>query len=559
MAWRIDEGDFVTIRRGHLIGADVLGDATGLARGHIRLPDRIEQRGLAVVDVAHDGDHRRPGLLFLIGIGLADETFLDVRLRHALGRVPEFLHDQLSRIGVDHIIDLMHGALRHQQLDHVDRSLGHTVGKLLNGDDLGNDHLAHDLVALLYDASLAKLLPLAPPAQGGKRTLALSLVEGIVDRELDTFTTLLGALDRALDRFGALLLGPRILFAIGFHFQAARRTLVDDLRSPDGIANLGYLLGRACRRLWLCHRRGRCLAGAWRLGRNRCRLLPLALGRPGFLHRWRLLQRFEPRPLALFQFEPLARSLKRAAPRVDFVIGQTAGALLWRRCFREHAFAHFRRGCLLRFGAGRRNRALLLLFDHHRFRSAMAEALPHMSGFDRAFQAQRLAHVTAQGLVSGFLDLAHARPVFETTSAAASRPPSRYPLSRRASSARRRLAPPADAAACTTFAWPMAKLNSAFVNSRTIATAAAPGPRNTLNLRSSLATPSSAASAACSSSCARPWSIHCSTLANPATSRPAFLAKLTASASRRRLSASTRSARSSGTETACFRLRAKAF
>ena len=42
-----------------LVGADVLGDAAGLARGHLGLADGVQQRGLAVVDVAHDRDHRR--------------------------------------------------------------------------------------------------------------------------------------------------------------------------------------------------------------------------------------------------------------------------------------------------------------------------------------------------------------------------------------------------------------------------------------------------------------------------------------------------------------------
>ena len=45
-----------------LVGADMLGDAAGFARGHIRLADGIQQGGLAVVDVTEDGDHRRARL-----------------------------------------------------------------------------------------------------------------------------------------------------------------------------------------------------------------------------------------------------------------------------------------------------------------------------------------------------------------------------------------------------------------------------------------------------------------------------------------------------------------
>ena len=51
-----------------LVGADVLGDAASFARGHIGLADRVEQRGLAVVDVTHDGDDR----------GAVDEVLLVV-------------------------------------------------------------------------------------------------------------------------------------------------------------------------------------------------------------------------------------------------------------------------------------------------------------------------------------------------------------------------------------------------------------------------------------------------------------------------------------------------
>ena len=37
----------------------MLGDAAGLPGDHVRVADRVEQLGLAVVDVTHDGDDRR--------------------------------------------------------------------------------------------------------------------------------------------------------------------------------------------------------------------------------------------------------------------------------------------------------------------------------------------------------------------------------------------------------------------------------------------------------------------------------------------------------------------
>ena len=58
----VDEDDRVAVGGLDLVGADALGDATRLARRDPRLADGVEDRGLAVVDVAEDGDDRRPRL-----------------------------------------------------------------------------------------------------------------------------------------------------------------------------------------------------------------------------------------------------------------------------------------------------------------------------------------------------------------------------------------------------------------------------------------------------------------------------------------------------------------
>src|SRR5262249_42408927 len=308
------------------------------AGGDVGLADRVEQRGLAVVDVTHNGDDGCPRQLLLIGVGLADKAFFDVRLGNALGRVAELLHDQLGGVGIDHIIDLVHGALRHQQLDDVDRPLGHTVGQFLNGNDLGNDHFAHDLVTLLDDPGLPQLFALAAPAQRSKRALALGLVEGIVDGELDALTTLLGTLDRTLGRFGTLLLGARVLFAIRFDLETARGTLAHDFRPPDRLGELAGLFGGARRRLRLRRRRLSRIALGLRLANG---------GRAGggfdlglwLFHRWRWrLQGLEAGTLALFHFGTFARGLERTTTRIDLVGGKPTGAL------RMHDLADHRLG-----------------------------------------------------------------------------------------------------------------------------------------------------------------------------------------------------------------------
>ena len=120
----------------------MLGNAASLARHNIGVADRVEQRGLAVVDVAHDGNDGCARLPRLRRIGLADEAFLDVFLRHALHRMAELGCDQLGSIGVDHVVDLQHLPLFHQELDDVDGALRHAVSEFLNRDSFGQLDLA---------------------------------------------------------------------------------------------------------------------------------------------------------------------------------------------------------------------------------------------------------------------------------------------------------------------------------------------------------------------------------------------------------------------------------
>ena len=57
----VDEGDravLAIVRHVHLVGTDVLGDATRLVLDDVSGSDGVEQLGLSVVDVTHDGDDR---------------------------------------------------------------------------------------------------------------------------------------------------------------------------------------------------------------------------------------------------------------------------------------------------------------------------------------------------------------------------------------------------------------------------------------------------------------------------------------------------------------------
>jgi hypothetical protein len=199
VARRVDEGDLGAGRGFHLVGADMLGDAAGLLRDDVGGADGVQQRGLAVIDMAHDGDHGGARLAILGVILRADEALFDVGLGDAPHRVPEFLGDELGGIGVDHIGDLAHFAVLHQILDDVDAPLGHAVGELLNGDDFRDDDVALNFRLRLWTGDLL-LLALLAALQRSETALALLLVERIDDREPASDPALFAAprCDRAL-------------------------------------------------------------------------------------------------------------------------------------------------------------------------------------------------------------------------------------------------------------------------------------------------------------------------------------------------------------------------
>ena len=70
-------------------------------------------------------------------VGDVEHALLDVGFGDAADGVAELLGDQLRGVGVDHVVDLHHLALLHQQPDDVDGALGHAVGELLDRDVSG--------------------------------------------------------------------------------------------------------------------------------------------------------------------------------------------------------------------------------------------------------------------------------------------------------------------------------------------------------------------------------------------------------------------------------------
>ena len=175
MAGRVEEGDLVAGLQRDLIGPDVLGDAPVLAGGHAGGAQGVQQRGLAVVHVTHDGHHRRPGQGVLHPVVLRDEPGFHVAFRHAGDRMTEFRGDQLRRVGIQHVIDGQHGPLAHHVLDDVHGPYGHPLGKVLHGDGVGDDYVADHLGRIEATEAPGALFPFPFPgaADRGEGTHAV--------------------------------------------------------------------------------------------------------------------------------------------------------------------------------------------------------------------------------------------------------------------------------------------------------------------------------------------------------------------------------------------------
>src|SRR3954453_239525 len=199
----VDEGDpallAVDLRR-HLVGADVLGDPTGLLRDHVGVADRVEELGLSVVDVTHDGDDRRTRLEVLLAALVLPELEVEglqqlavlVLGRDDLDHVVELLAEQLEggvvdRLGRGHHLAEAEQHLHQRRRVHADllgevrqrRAPGQTDGLALAlADAHATDRRRLHLLELLATGALRLASTARRTARATEGTLGLATLAG---------------------------------------------------------------------------------------------------------------------------------------------------------------------------------------------------------------------------------------------------------------------------------------------------------------------------------------------------------------------------------------------
>ncbi len=148
------EGGRGLVGDANFVGADVLGDAAGFAAGNVGGANGIEERGFAVIDVAHDGDDGRTGNgfdAFLAGLGGFGGVFRGLLFEgDDFGVGSEEARHFAGEFGVESLIDGGEDAAHDEAGDDIFGANAEFFGEIFNRDALGDGDVfgdGHRLVA----------------------------------------------------------------------------------------------------------------------------------------------------------------------------------------------------------------------------------------------------------------------------------------------------------------------------------------------------------------------------------------------------------------------------
>ena len=109
----VEEGNQRPAFGGDLVRTDMLGDPAGLARDHIGLAERVKQRGLAVVDMTHDGHNGCTRFQRFVRIIGAFDCILDIGVGHANDLMSKLFDQKFCSVLVDGLVLRRHNAVVH--------------------------------------------------------------------------------------------------------------------------------------------------------------------------------------------------------------------------------------------------------------------------------------------------------------------------------------------------------------------------------------------------------------------------------------------------------------
>ena len=251
----VEEGDGAAVDV-HGVGADVLGDAAGLACGDLGVADVVQQRRFAVVDVAHDHHDRGARLQILFGVlVVVDEALLHCDDDLTLDLAAHFHGYQRGGIIVDNLGHRGEHAQLEQLLDDLGGRLFHAGGQLAHGDLVGDLHLDGLLLGDLQMQLLHLVALLLAALVGGLRRLALLVLVGELLLVAALHAGLGGLLARQVLKLLVIFLDIHGRAAAGVHHALLR----------DLARRVGLLLLLGLRLLGLGLRRALCRGGG-RLG-----------------------------------------------------------------------------------------------------------------------------------------------------------------------------------------------------------------------------------------------------------------------------------------------------
>ena len=144
-----------------LVGTDVLRDATGLAGGDVGFADRIQQRGLAVIDVTHDSDDRWTHDFDLADVLLSEQRF-ERFVRHLVfeaddaGVGAELTRHILHQLSIERLVHGDEDTAHQERRDEILAADSELFRQVLDADALGHRDGAGDGQRLLRNLRSAE-------------------------------------------------------------------------------------------------------------------------------------------------------------------------------------------------------------------------------------------------------------------------------------------------------------------------------------------------------------------------------------------------------------------